>query len=678
LIPIAERLLLGEATVPGYPACRVTLPFDSRDLEKGLPGWRLEVASLVVPEILLSAYEATGREQFLFSARDAIRGWASYERGALLPRGFLWNDHALASRVVVLAHFWRLYRRHPSYDPVIGRSVLEFATRCGRRLAAPGQFSFATNHGVLQNLALWHLAVAFPWMPERESLRQIAFQRLQGQMGFYIDSQGVVLEHSAEYQAFGLELLGMALRYLTLMGETPPAEWLLKYEAAKEVYRLMRRPDGTLPLLGDTDSRPEPHVPLVTTIDAEGRAAPLGRRADWNPPVGNWLFADAGYAIWWDGREENREVKEQRQTLMTWSYFPGHGHKHADELSLLLWADGKSWWTNAGYWTYDLPGRTEAVSWTGSNAPHLVGEPSDSPRESRLLGSGESAQISGVDLERRGPGVYVARREIVHLRPDLWLILDQTRGGAGDHTATTWTVSPDVTLVPRNTPGTYLLTAQGARSELRAALYASHGATPRLLRGSVRPFAGWAVRHGMPEPTTSLLLDQDAQNSWAVAVWRVVTGAAVRETASASTAGPEGDGAVEMNYHSPEDWEVTLSPWLGVRSIRREGTRISVRTESRSNGEEAITLAPVPRDSVKIQAIEQGFRRMASAYPTFRDHLPERRRVTGWLAACFLIQELAVLLIRGRRAKLELPLRTAALTAWLVGGIWLVGIYLGT
>jgi sarcosine oxidase gamma subunit len=672
LLPIAERLLRGEATVPGYATARVRLPFDPGDLDKGLPGWQLELASLVVPEILLAAYEASGREEFFLTARDAIRGWATYERRTLVPRAFLWNDHALTSRVVVLAHFWRLYRRHPSYDPAVARSVLEFALRSGYLLAAPAQFTPATNHGVMQNLALWHIAVAFPLMPQRESMRQIAFDRLEGQMRYYVDSHGVVLEHSAGYQAFGVELLGMALRYLTLMGEAAPPDWIRKYEAAKEVYRIMRRPDGTLPLLGDTGSQLEPIVPLVTTVDASGRAAPLERRDDWSPGEGNRLFADAGYAIWWDGRED-RTMKDRHQTLVTWSYFPGHGHKHADELSVLLWADGRSWWTNVGYWTYGLPGRAEAESWPGSNAPHLAGEPAQSVRESRLLGSGESGRVSAVDLERRGPGAYRARRQVLHLRPDLWLVLDQTQGGEQDRTTTTWTTSPDVTLVPGSSPGTYLLTTEGAPSELRAALASSHGTAAQLLHRSFRPFAGWVVHHGVPTATTSIVLEQAARDSWTVAVWRLAQGAAVLPSA-----GMGREGALRVNYRGPEDWEVTLSPWLGAASIRREGGTVSVRTVPAREAVEATTFAPVPRDSSEIQSIEQGLLRMASAYPRFRDYLPQRFRISGWLVAGLLIQEVIFLALRHRRAEIELPLRAVSLAGWVTGGLWLVGVYLRT
>ncbi len=679
LLPIAERLLRGEAAVPGLPTTTVHLPFDAGDVQRGPSSWQLEVASLIVPEILLAAYEKSGREEYFVTARDVIRGWANYERRAHVPRGFLWNDHALASRVVVLGHFWRLYRQHRSYDPVVARSVLEFALRSGRFLAAPAQFTFATNHGVMQNLGLWHLAVAFPWMPDRDSMRRVAFRRLEEQFHYYVDSQGVILEHSAEYQAFGVELMGMALRYLTLMGEPAPREWIRKYEAAKDVYRLMRRPDGTLPLLGDTDSRPQPHVPLVTTVDAAGWAAPLKRSEDWSPGVGGRLFPTAGYAIWWDGPEGDRSAAGGRQTLVTWSNVPGHGHKHADELSVLLWGDGQSWWTNAGYWSYDLSGRGEAVSWTGSNAPHLLDEPGQSPRDAHLLGYGESDRMMALDLERTGPGAYRARRQIVHLRPDIWLVLDQTQGDEDARTTTAWTTSPEVALIPGDLPGTYVLTSEGSPTELRAAIESSQGTSARLLRGSVQPFAGWVVRHGVPTASTSIVLDQAARHAWTLSVWRLARGGGSdRDGSRLSSSEPDRPGTLEVNYQGPENWDVTLSPWLGAGSVRREGAEVLVRTAPRGGAPEAITLAPFPPDSAEIESMEKSLARMASAYPKFRDHLAERYGVTGWILAGLIVQELLFFALRRRRASIELPLRGVALMLWIIGGVWLVGAYLGS
>ena len=105
------------------------MPFSVDDIDKGLPAWQLALASFRIPNILLNAYEASGRKEFLIMARDVILAWASYERSAWLPKGLLWNDHAIAARVPVLAKFWRHYRNHPDYDPEAARYILQLVAR---------------------------------------------------------------------------------------------------------------------------------------------------------------------------------------------------------------------------------------------------------------------------------------------------------------------------------------------------------------------------------------------------------------------------------------------------------------------------------------------------------------------------------------------------------------------
>jgi hypothetical protein len=200
----AKRILQrSEFALPGSVPQSVRLPFHSGDLDKGPGGWRLQQASLFVPRLLVDAYRISGREEFFLAARNVMLAWATFERRALLPRGRLWNDHAIAERALALADFWAIYRGHPSYETGAGVEILAFAARCGSLLSDRSHFTVSTNHGVMQNLALWHLSLAFPLLPDSARYRQVALERLQEQMNFYLDREGVILEHSAGYQLRG-------------------------------------------------------------------------------------------------------------------------------------------------------------------------------------------------------------------------------------------------------------------------------------------------------------------------------------------------------------------------------------------------------------------------------------------------------------------------------------------
>ena len=61
----AEKILKGEISLSGYPTKNITIPFNADDIDKGLPGWQLAVASLKIPDILLNAFIASGKKEFL-------------------------------------------------------------------------------------------------------------------------------------------------------------------------------------------------------------------------------------------------------------------------------------------------------------------------------------------------------------------------------------------------------------------------------------------------------------------------------------------------------------------------------------------------------------------------------------------------------------------------------------
>lgn len=660
----AARLLAGEVAVPGLPPRRVTLPFNPDDLDNELGAGALSFAGLVLPQLLVRAYTDSGEDRYLFAARDMIVGWADYEARAWLPRGFLWNDHAIAARIPVLAAFWLAYRGHPAYDPAVAATVLRFAARGGEFLARPDHFTVATNHGVMQNLALWHLALAFPELDRNGRYRRLALERLDEQMGFYLGDEGVVLEHSAGYHRTGLELVAMALRYLTLLEQPIPPPWARKYEAALTVHAQLRRPDGSLPVFGDTTGEPggdtPPAGPLLTRLLGDGRAAPLGQLASWPAPVPDALYPVSGYAAWWRGGAPDTEGRPT-QTVVAWSYFPGHGHKHADEMSLLLWGAGRPWITNVGYWPYGTAGRAGAESWRGSNAPHLASEARASRRSTRLLAHGRGGRAGALDLERRLETGYVARRQIVHLDPDVWLVMDRASGAPMETARVQWNTAAGLTLRPGSTPGAYRLESGPTGPRLGLRLASSGPASVRELRGSLDPFGGWQVVEHKPAPAPSLVVEQPAGDSWMAAVWCL-------EVRGSSGACP--DTPISTRFATDQDWSVTIPRGAGAATITRGGQELRIDA---AGGTRTLALQAAPDVTVARTRIRAAYETAVRKYPRFRDVEYYRLRASYVVVGLLVAQELFFAAIRRFRARRWL--RYPAILAWLVLGSWLVFVY---
>ncbi len=666
-VEVAEKILQGEFAPPGEVPRRMHLPFDPQEIDQGSPYWQLSQARLTIPRILLAAYRMTQREDFFLLARDVILGWASYERRAVLPKGLLWSDHAIAERVLALVDFWALYRHHPSYNPDVAEALFVFAARSGLFLADPARFTVSSNHGVMQNLALWHLSLAFPSIPETQRYSQLAFERLSQQMGFYINEEGVVLEHSAGYQKTGLQFMSLAFRQMTLLGIEVPREWREKYDKALDVYARQRRPDGSLPMFGDTEGGSDLPGPLVSQFDREGLYGPLTHKAESSQPQ-TASYPIAGYSIWWSGLNRSTMVHDLSQTVVAWSYFPGHAHKHADEMSVLLWAGGQTWWTNVGYWFYGSVERDEAESWNGSNAPHLTGESVSSMRTTRMLGQARADGLAFIDLERRGPQGYVARRQVAQAMDGLWVVLDHTSGDAGDRTETLWTTSHDIQLTEGRISGSYDLTRPLNKSMLRTFIFGSSGTSIRQFKGSQRPFAGWQITaDNIPRPAPALMVEQPANDSWAVTIWSLNdTGSGAKNV----TAMPS-----MHSWNGPENWTIMLPVKSGTIRLSREADNVFLEDGGTRPSTYLTLERPVGIDQ-KIVDIQTAREHARSEYrkPGFQDAVDYRFKATYFSIFLLVLQE-AFFGIYGKfTSKHYALLRGLSAIAWVVVGIWLVAI----
>jgi hypothetical protein len=670
LIGTAEKLLRGRAEIPGFEPVEIQLPFAPSDLDRGSGQWQLHFAGLIVPETFLDAYEHTGRQEFYEAARDTILAWARFERKAWLDKGFLWNDHAVASRARTLADFWNIYRRRPDYRSDVAAELWGFAARTGAFLAKPEQYNFATNHGVMQNLALWQICLAFPSLPRAEEYKQTALSRLRDQLSFFVGPDGVILEHSAGYHESGLFLFGLVLRYATLLHLDVPPEWSSKYKKAESFYDEIRRPDGSLPPFGDTWIGMKKSGVRIAQPDQNGRFGPLTSQREEKPRESFGLYPVAGYAVFWDGLQSWPSLPPLSQTLLSWSYYSGHGHKHADETSVLLWAKGHEWWTNAGYWSYEDPDRRHAECWEGSNAPHLVGEECTQPRTSNLLTSLQLPGLLAAEMERRGPDALVVRRLVIHAATSIWVLVDECIGAPKKNLQTIWTAAPNVRVEPGTVPGMFGLFAEGVPGQLRAYFLGPASLTIRNLRGNRDPFAGWAFAGGKPQPTEAVVTEQSAAGAWAVTIWVLDD--------NASLAGSSQSQDRVLQWNDARSWKILLPLKTGSKLISRQGETISIDETFAATRRPIVGVLEAPPVNVaaQIAALHANYEVAALRYPRFRDLFLYRLRASALGLMILAFQELFLTLYRRMGGAYVTALRVLSLFGWLGLSTWVSFFYL--
>jgi hypothetical protein len=676
LIKEAESILTGRFSRRGEDPVNIALPFGPKNLTSGTPKQMLAMASLYPVEILLDAYAESGRDDFFDTAKDMLVAFADYDRGALFPKGYLRNDHATAARVGVLIKFWKIYRRHNYRDSDTAHKIIKLAARTGRFLAKPSHFMFASNHGIMQNLALLQLCMAFPNLPGTDRYEQLAVERLNDQIGFYINSEGAVLEHSAGYQVLGLHLLAKIFRFLAILNIQIPQEWQPKYEKGIEFVACLRRPDGSLPLIGDTKTRTSRRLPVITGKGSCGRYGQFYSKSDWRPVNDFSLYPVAGYSIWWDGIENWPDEGNLAQTVIAWSYFKGQAHKLSDEMSILLWADGRDWWTNIGYWPYATKGRNLAESWSGSNAPHLVSEnvPDQitgsyfSDRETGLPAYGHNEYLSAVDLLRTGPGTVEIRRQVIKIKNKLWIIVDYTRANEDEHVATVWTADHKLQATEGLTPRSFVLNTMDEDSQkyLVAWFLSSNKSKITRFRGNRDPYLGWQAVDFKAVPTTSIYLEQPADNSWAVTIWSLRDS---NENAAYNTESP----AVEQ-WNGPKQWTISIPDISDRIKIKREADKIIV-DDPESRGEIELLLEKAPSVSGERAAIRAAYDKSADKYPFFHSAIAVRTKITKLLLLVFVFQEIFFFAYRRYKKRFYISLRALNCLCWIIGGVWLLTLY---
>ncbi|MDW7711867.1 MAG: heparinase II/III family protein [Deferrisomatales bacterium] len=665
LLAAADRLFHREFSLPGWEPRPIGVPFEPGDLVSGPGVWQLRYASFLLPGILLDAFERTGDDAYLLAARDFFLDWYRFERSLWIPRGFIWNDHAVAARVIALANFWRLYRGHPAFRDADAEQFLKLVARTGNMLAHPKHYTFATNHGTFQTLALFHLALSFPALPPFELYPALARERLAEQMEYLVAPDGAVLEHSAEYHHSGLERMTTAFRYMTLAGMPIPANWQVRYEKAKALHAALIRPDGSLPRLGDTKVRVAAGGTTVTQVNRLGEADRPVRQREWAPADPFTLCPVGGFAAWWQSVPGlGAPGAAGAQTVVNWSHFPGYGHQQADELSVNAWAGGVEWLTGTGYWPYGgpPPGRAWALSWGGSNAPHLQGEARDSDRASSVLGHASSPLASAVEVQRENRDGFRVRRQVITLSEGFWVIVDSFEDPVARPVETLWTFDPQMELSggPADQP-LRLLAAEGPVGAA-AWFLGSDGHGWSVHRGSLDPAAGWAIdAHNKARPAFAVRVDQRSSGSWsAVVFW-------LHDVGSPAEVPP--NVAME-HWAGPSDWGLVVGQDGGPLRFTRAGNELTLSGGNLAEADQTVELRPGPEVSAERERIDRAFAAAGEKYgPKFRESRGLRVRLTVALLYLLLAQEVFFFVYGRFTERYRMPLRIAAAAAWVATGL---------
>lgn len=635
----AAAILGGQLNAPAFLSAPYQLQGWPNDLTPGGPTLQLVMASLAVEDLLLKENESSGNRLYYLLARDRMIAFAEWESRQQKPLAFLWNDHAIAARVSVLIRLWRMLRDDAETTPAQRSEVISFVQRSGELLAKKSQFTVRTNHGVMQNLALLQVSAAFPDLPKASYWRDLAMARLELQLGFYVSDEGVVLEHSAGYHAFGHHLLAAALQLARLNRLEPSPRLLNAYAGTTNFMKLLTRPDGSLPLVGNTAGGSS------DLINPESAAA--------LDVAGSHMYPLSGYAIWWSAGAE------PSQTFVAWAKHDRHGHKHADEPSVHFWSRGIDWVSATGYWPYGARGYDQANSWLGSNAPHAKGESMQSPRTVQLRASGEAGNLRAIDIENVRQSGLAVRRQIIQLSAEQMLVLDTIRG-ATSPVETLWTLDHRLALQELG-PQRFKTNPAEDGHFLVIELANENGAVMQntLYRGNWSPFAGWVVMGRGPTPAPALLVERPLGDSHTATLFTVSNQSEPR--------------LIKLLAKSQSDnWTVDIQAATGGQRVQRSGDTIAV---TNLLGTTTLKLVEPTSLALRQQKLRESMSQALDIYPAWRALGFFHQRIYIAVASLWVAVEVLLGFLVWRRLR-HVWMDAVVLAGWGSLGWWTHAIYL--
>lgn len=386
-----------------------TLDFNTR-FSRVPNSFQLYLQGLNPIQILTAAYQASGERAFLTYAGRFLEAWRQYAAGPDAARNpFVFqNAHAVSLRVENLMYFGQSCAQ----AGISVSGLYGLLLKHGAWLRDGGNYNGRHNYGIMQSLALLRLG----YVLRRPEWVTRAKKRLFAQKKSSFDREYVHRENSPAYSDMVIDLFQRAGRCLDAH-QDPAGQVLL--DEMRRAYEFMRwavKPDGTMAQIGDTPTAP-PRVSMDSALP---------------PPEGRRLFLQSGYCFWRSAGGQSQDTWK-----MLKAGFDNKTHKHADDLSFMLYARGQDVFVDCGMYGYTNDGfRTYLCSANAHNTVVVDGGSYPlTPASMALVGVEQHRFLPACDwvtvFNRAYTGVCIRRRFLSS--QDVTILIDWAESRA-EHT----------------------------------------------------------------------------------------------------------------------------------------------------------------------------------------------------------------------------------------------------
>ena len=498
----ADRVVQGRFDHTGVTLSLGTRP-DWRDAR--LPEdeeWLIEWSKFYYGLDLAHAFASRNDSRYLHAWQNLVGSWIEQVPVDADP------TDVVGRRLQNWIYAWARFARHDEFpglpEPFAARLIESIATqtRWLRDHHAPER-----NHRTLELYALFIVALALPDLDPDRELTGFAVDQLHRNLLCDVLPDGVHRERSSHYHMIVLRSFLGVRENADLFGLTLPESFDVRVQRACEFAMHVHRPDGSLPMLSDSDSGS--YLDLLhqagrrydrddflwaATNGREGRC-PTDRSVVF--PVGGYVIQRSG----WGGEELRGE--SERHLVFDVGPLGDGGHGHYDQLSVDVAADGGAVVVDPGRYTYfeGQPNRRHAFKGTAAhNTVCVDGLDQVEYRRGKPRGALPVAEVIEV-FDADGLHLVRARatspcydaiheRRVMLLDDDYWIIDDRLVGDTVHEYDLRWHLPadpPDAIRLRTEGRATFVETA-------RAVLGVTGAPTVAFEDGWVAP------RYGVAEP----------------------------------------------------------------------------------------------------------------------------------------------------------------------------------
>lgn len=353
---------------------------------------------------------ADGDEAAATEWRRIARSWAEANLPAKKEPGtFAWKDMADGNRAIQLSLGAPLITSEDDwYIPLLRAHV---------NWLMDEKNIVRKNHALHQHAGLVVVAAV---LRDRDALRT-AYRRMAKQFESTFDRQGANDEGATGYHQMNLRWWDHAWARIEAEGITIPDFAAERKRLGREALAHMALPNGKMPQIGDTKRGPVgrdlgPQMEFVATRGEEGE-----------PPPDTAVAFERGYVVSRSGWGEQRPLSQESHMILRFGD-DVRAHSHQDRGSVHLYARGRSWLTDSGFFSYQTGDatRNHFLSREAHNVVLLPGIRHDDRARVDLERFEVTADMhDAVVVDRGYEGIELRRRALYLTGPDCWIIWDE-------------------------------------------------------------------------------------------------------------------------------------------------------------------------------------------------------------------------------------------------------------